>query len=157
MSSVPRIIVSHGARATEERVLGHLRLAAATARVTFRQAAMGMITGWGGGPRLFRLVGRSTALRLLLTAETIDAAEALRVGLIDRVVEPERLREEAMALAAGIGAQPAAAISAFLELDRVIAASLTEAEAEEAETRLFARLWTEEDFRSRLADWQNRR
>ncbi len=134
----------------------HLRIAASTARFSFRQAAMGVVTGWGGGVRLFRLVGRATALRLLLTAETIDAAEALRIGLVDRVAAPEALIDEALALAAQIVANSPAAVGAFLELARAIAQTGPEA-AVETETRLFGECWVGEDFRGRLADWQKRR
>jgi len=134
----------------------HLRIAASTARFSFRQAGMGVVTGWGGGVRLFRLVGRATALRLLLTAETIDAAEALRIGLVDRVTAPEKLMDEALALASEITAHPADAIRAFLELARTIAQAGPDA-AVETETRLFGQCWVGDGFRRRLADWEKRR
>lgn len=134
----------------------HLRIAAATARFSFRQAAMGVVTGWGGGVRLFRLVGRATALRLLLTAETIDAAEARRIGLVDHVTSPETLLDDALALASQIIANPPDATRAFLELARAIAQNGPEA-AVETETRLFVDCWVGEDFRGRLADWEKRR
>ncbi|MCP4653807.1 MAG: enoyl-CoA hydratase/isomerase family protein [bacterium] len=134
----------------------HLRIAASTARFSFRQAALGVVTGWGGGVRLFRLVGRATALRLLLTAETIDAAEALRIGLVDRVAAPETLMDEALALASQITANSPDAVRAFLELARAIEQTGPEA-AVETETRLFGECWVGEDFRRRLADWEKRR
>lgn len=59
----------------------------ATPRATFGHpgARRGIITGWGGTQRLPRLIGRGPALRLLLTGERVDAAEALRLGLVDLV------------------------------------------------------------------------
>jgi len=61
----------------------------ATARSVFAHpgARLGLLTGWGGTARLPRAIGRAEALRLFLTAERVSAAEALRLGLIHRVVE----------------------------------------------------------------------
>lgn len=50
-------------------------------------AGLGIITGWGGTQRLPRLVGESNALEMFFTASPINAAEALRIGLIDGVAE----------------------------------------------------------------------
>ena len=103
----------------EVLVACHLRLAVGSARFSFRQAAMGVVTGWGGGVRVLRLLGRSRAQRLLLTAEVIDAAEARRIGLVDGVVEePGRLMDEAFELARRIAANAPESIAAFLELAR---------------------------------------
>lgn len=64
-----------------------LRLA--TPRSTFAHpgAKRGIITGWGGTVRLPQLIGRTAALRLLLTGERIDASEALRLGLINELCD----------------------------------------------------------------------
>ncbi len=50
---------------------------------------LGVIPGWGGTQRLPKLVGMSTALAMILKGETLDARKALRVGLIDRAIEPD--------------------------------------------------------------------
>src|SRR5207244_936661 len=50
------------------------------------EVKLGALPGYGGTQRLTRLVGRGRALQLLLTGEMIDAAEALRIGLVTRVV-----------------------------------------------------------------------
>lgn len=134
----------------------HLRIAASHARFSFRQAAMGLITGWGGGLRLFRLVGRSNALRVLLTAETLDAAEALRIGLVDRVVEAQDLEEEAFALAGQIAANSQESVQAFLDLARAVDRAGND-RATARETDLFGRCWEGEDFRRRLSEWRRDR
>lgn len=131
----------------EIAVACHLRIAAADVRFSFRPVAMGLVPGWGGGQRLCRLVGRSTALRLLLLAATIDAGEALRLGLVDRVVDRQRLMDEADTWARTIAAQPPAAVRAVLELDGDA----------ERETRLFGELWSGEDFRRVLDEWRRRK
>jgi enoyl-CoA hydratase len=60
----------------------------ATSRSTFCHpgARLGIMTGWGGTQRLPRLVGETAALEMFLTAEPIDAVEALRIGLIDAIL-----------------------------------------------------------------------
>jgi enoyl-CoA hydratase/carnithine racemase len=52
-----------------------------------RGAALGLITGWGGTQRLPRLVGKAKALEMFVAAEKLHAAEALRIGLVDAVVD----------------------------------------------------------------------
>jgi enoyl-CoA hydratase len=63
-----------------------LRFATPGAHLGQPELKLGIIPGWGGTQRLPRLIGRSAALRLLLTGETISAREALRVGLLDEIV-----------------------------------------------------------------------
>ena len=63
------------------------RIASANAVFGHRGAALGLITGWGGTQRLPRLIGKARALELFVTAEKIDATAALRLGLVDAVVE----------------------------------------------------------------------
>ncbi len=86
LSSGPRAVIA----AINGRALGggceiltacHFRIAASTATFRFVQAANGITTGWGGGARLFQLVGRANALSLLLTADPFDAPHALRIGV----------------------------------------------------------------------------
>jgi enoyl-CoA hydratase len=66
----------------------HVRLASDAAKFGQPEVKLGIIPGYGGTQRLTRLVGRGRALQLLLTGEMIDAAEALRIGLVNRVVGP---------------------------------------------------------------------
>jgi enoyl-CoA hydratase/carnithine racemase len=63
------------------------RIATPNAMFGHRGAALGIITGWGGTQRLPRLIGKSAALKMFTTAETLDAYEALRLGLIDQIAE----------------------------------------------------------------------
>jgi len=65
----------------------HRRIASPHAIFGHRGAALGLITGWGGTQRLPRLVGRAKALEMFVAAEKLHAAEALRIGLVDAVVE----------------------------------------------------------------------
>ncbi len=81
-----------------------LRLAAETARFGQPEVKLGLIPGYGGTQRLPRLVGQGRALELLLTGELIDAREAWRIGLVNRVVAPADLLTDARALAASLAA-----------------------------------------------------
>ncbi len=82
-----------------------IRLASDKAKLGFPEVAQGLIPADGGTQRLARLVGRGKALELILTAETVTAAEALEIGLVDRVVESSQLAEEAKALTATIASK----------------------------------------------------
>ena len=64
----------------------HRRIASPNAIFGHRGAALGLITGWGGTQRLPRLVGKGKALEMFAAAEKIHAADALRFGLVDAVV-----------------------------------------------------------------------
>jgi enoyl-CoA hydratase len=70
----------------------HLRIAADTARLGQPEVGLGLIPGAGGTQRLPRLVGSGRALDLILSGDAIDAAEALRIGLVERVVPAAELR-----------------------------------------------------------------
>ncbi len=72
----------------------HLRLASETARFGQPEVKLGIGPGYGGTVRLPRLIGRGRALELLLTGGMIDAAEAYRIGLVNRVVPTDRLLAE---------------------------------------------------------------
>lgn len=76
-----------------------IRLASAKAKFGQPEVNLGLIPGFAATQRLPRLIGTGNALWLLMTAEMIDAAEALRIGLVQKVFEPEVLMESAMAMA----------------------------------------------------------
>jgi enoyl-CoA hydratase len=69
----------------------HIRIASEAAKFGQPEVKLGLIPGYGGTQRLPRLIGKGRALQLLLTGETIDANEAYRIGLVNRVVAPNDL------------------------------------------------------------------
>jgi enoyl-CoA hydratase len=77
-----------------------LRLAADTAKLGQPEIALGLIPGYAGTQRLSRLVGRGKAMEMILTGAPIGAAEAQRIGLVNRVVPAADLMSEARTLAA---------------------------------------------------------
>jgi enoyl-CoA hydratase/carnithine racemase len=94
----PVIAAIHGyciGSGLEIALLSDLRIAASGAIFAMPEVQLGMIPAAGGTQTLPRAVGPAAALDLLLTGRRIDAAEALRLGLVTRVVPQERLREVA--------------------------------------------------------------
>ncbi len=76
-----------------------IRIAVMTARFGFPHIKTGLIPGEGGTQRLPRLVGRGKALEMILTGEMIEAQEAYRIGLVNKIVSPGELKAVAMDMA----------------------------------------------------------
>jgi enoyl-CoA hydratase len=93
----------------------HMRIAADSAKFGQPEVKLGLGPGYGGTQRLPRLVGRGRALELLLSAEMIDAAEAHRIGLVNKVVPAAELLAAARAVATTIAAQAPLALAAVIE------------------------------------------
>ena len=90
-----------------------LRFAAADARIGQPEIAIGMIPPVGATQALARLMGRPAAIRYLYDGRLHGAEEARRLGVIDEVVPPDRLRQEVSAYAAALAAKPAPALAAI--------------------------------------------
>jgi enoyl-CoA hydratase/carnithine racemase len=105
---------------------------------------LGIIPGGGGTQRLARVLGKQRAMELVLTGERFDAAAALELGLVNRVVEGDGWLVEAMALAATVAERPP--IAARLAKQAVIAAEETALTAGlENERRLYELAMATED------------
>jgi len=89
-----------------------IRVAAESAKFGFPEVKVGAFASGSGTQRLPRLVGRGRALDLLLTGRTIDAQEALQIGLVEYVVPDEVLLDHALKLAATIADNAPLAVSA---------------------------------------------
>lgn len=87
-----------------------IRLASTRAVFGIQEVQFGLSPDMGGSQRLTRVVGASQAKRLILTCDTIDAREALRIGLVDLVYEPEELLPAALAMAEKIASRPPLAV-----------------------------------------------
>jgi enoyl-CoA hydratase/carnithine racemase len=92
-----------------------LRVCAANAKLGFPEILLGLIPGAGGTQRLPRVVGDSRAKELILTGRTIRADEALAIGLVDRLVDPDQVLAEARGLSEPFLSGPAMAIRAAKE------------------------------------------
>ncbi len=87
-----------------------MRIAASGVRMGQPEVKLGITPGAGGSQRLPRLVGMGRAMELILTGDPIDAEEAHRIGLVNRVVEAAELMNEARKLAQTIAARPRLAV-----------------------------------------------
>ena len=123
-----------------------IRIAADTAKFGQPEINLGLIPGYAGTQRLPRLVGRGRALELLLGGQPIAADEALRIGLVNRVVPADKLLADAHALAVSLAAKPPAAVRYILE---AVAGGLEMSfcDAEDYEATLFGLISTTDDMR----------
>jgi enoyl-CoA hydratase/carnithine racemase len=104
-----------------------LRVAANDARLGQPEVALGILPGAGGTQRLPRLVGAARAKDLIWTGRPIGAEEALAIGLVDRVVAPDRVMDEAVAWARDLARGPRRAIAlAKIAVDRGLDTTLPE-------------------------------
>jgi len=87
-----------------------IRICSENAQFGAPEVKLGIIPGDGGTQRLPRLVGMGLALEMILTGDFIDAPEAFRIGLVNRVVPQEKLMDEAMGLAKKISKRPPLAV-----------------------------------------------
>jgi enoyl-CoA hydratase len=93
----------------------HLRVASEQAKFGQPEVKLGIAPGYGGTQRLPRLVGKGNALQLILSGEMIDAHEAYRIGLVNRVVPADRLLAESEKLMRGILAMAPLAVRLSIE------------------------------------------
>lgn len=133
-----------------------LRVAASDAELGFPEVRIGIFPGAGGVQRLPRLVGLGAARDLLFTGRRVDAQEAYRIGLVDRLVAPEALDAAAAELALTIAANAPLAVRAVkAALEVSDATSL--AEARPAVNALRAALDATADYEEGLAAFAERR
>lgn len=105
----------------------HLRIASETAKFGQPEVKLGIAPGYGGTQRLPRLVGKGNALQLILTGEMIDAREAHRIGLVNKVVGAAELLAAAEQTLRGILAMGPLAVALALEaVDRGLEMTLEE-------------------------------
>lgn len=133
-----------------------IRIAADTAKFGQPEVNLGIIPGFGGTQRLPRLVGKGRALEMILTGEMIDAHEAVRIGLVNRVVVPENLLAEAQRLAGKIAAKGLVALRLCKEaVGKGLDMELPKACAYEAE--LFGYAFTTADQREGMSAFLEKR
>ena len=124
----------------------HIRIASENARFGQPEVKLGLLPGFGGSQRLPRLVGKGRALELLLTGGMIDAAESLRIGLVNKVVPAGKAADVAREMGAVIAANAPLAI----EYCMAAVASGLEMPLDEAlrmEAALFGLCFASEDMR----------
>ena len=93
----------------------HLRFASKNAKFGQPEVKLGLIPGWGGTQRLPKIVGRGNAIELIIGGHIIDSNEALRIGLVNKVFEQDKLLDESISFAKIIGANGPIAVSQSLK------------------------------------------
>lgn len=124
----------------------HLRIAADSARLGQPEVNLGLIPGFGGTQRLLRLAGRAATLELCLGGAPVDAARALQLGLVNRVVPAAGLEAETMQLAAQLASAAPLALRGVLDAV-VLGGECGMEEGLQFETAQFALLFASEDMR----------
>jgi enoyl-CoA hydratase len=119
------------------------------AQLAFRHAKMGLSPAWGGLTRLVERVGPIEAARLLYTAEKIDAAEALRIGLVNEVVPKGGSRARAIARISRIADNPRTTVAALKRALREVREARRGA-AMDRERSVFSERWGAPDHRDAM-------
>ncbi len=134
----------------------HLRVASEGARFGLPEVGLGIIPGYGGTQRLPRIVGKAVAIEMIVTGRQVNAQEAHRIGLVNRVVAPAELRGAAETLAREIMKNGPLAVRAALTatlagLDETLRAG-TDKEAD-----AFGRIYETKDLHEGLAAFLEKR
>lgn len=141
---------------TELLLACDLRVAAAHAQFGLTETTLAIIPGAGGTQRLPRLVGRSRAKDLILTGRKLDAVEAERIGLVNRIAPAGKLAETAVELARTIAANgPVAVRAAKAAIDSGCEEPLTK--GLEIEARCYERVLPTQDRLEALAAFAEKR
>ncbi|MCC6555036.1 MAG: enoyl-CoA hydratase/isomerase family protein [Polyangiaceae bacterium] len=126
------------------------------AELAFRHAKMGLSPAWGGLTRLIERVGPLEASRLMLTAERISAAEALRIGLVNEVVPRGASRNRAIAQVNRIADNPRTTVAALKRAMANVRAARRGA-ALDLEREAFSERWGGADHRKAMDDFLSRK
>ena len=124
----------------------HVRVASENAKLGTPEVKLGIMCGYAGTQRLPRLVGKGRALEMLLTGEMVDAAEALRIGLVNRVFPKDKLLAEAEGLVRKMIANGPVSLRFTLEAVNS-GLELPLAEAQYLEATLFGLICTTDDMK----------
>lgn len=134
----------------------HIRIASDRAKLGQPEINLGIIPGFGGTVRLPRIVGWAKATEMLLTADTITAQEAFRVGLVNKVVPESDVLKISMGLAKKITFFGAKAIEGIME-SLAYGCDHTMAESLAKEADLFARVSQSADMKEGVAAFKEKR
>lgn len=134
----------------------HIRIASKNAKFGQPEVTLGIIPGYGGTQRLPRFIGLGRALELILTGKMIDAEEAYRIGLVNKVVEQTELINETKKLLIQIIEKPPLAIE--LALNTVISGKEMKLEdGLKLEASNFACLFSTEDMKEGVSAFIEKR
>src|SRR5437870_10344004 len=134
----------------------HIRIASEKAQIGLPEVTLGIIPGYGGTQRMARLLGKGKALELICTGDRIGAAEAERIGLVNRVVPADKLMSAAEDMARKMMSRGPLAIRAAIEA--VMSGSeMPFEEGQFLEATLFGLLCASEDTKEGMAAFIEKR
>ena len=124
----------------------HIRLASENAKFGQPEVNLGIIPGYGGTQRLTRLINSGRAAEIILTADMIDAAEAYRIGLVNKVYPQSELQSKAFEMASKIASKGQQAIRFALKSIKVVD-DVSSLQGQNIEAAMFALCCGTEDFK----------
>ena len=134
----------------------HIRIASEKAQLGLPEVTLGIIPGYGGTQRMARLLGKGKALEMILTGDRISAAEAERIGLVNKVVPAEELMSAAEEMGRRIASRGPLAVRAAIEA--VMSGSeMPYDEGQFLEATLFGLLASTEDMKEGMAAFLEKR
>ena len=134
----------------------HIRIASENAQLGLPEVTLGIIPGYGGTQRMARLLGKGKALELILTGDRIGAAEAERIGLVNKVVPADQLMSTAETMGRTIASRGPLAVRAAIEA--VMSGSeMPFDEGQFLEATLFGLLASSEDMKEGMAAFLEKR
>ncbi len=132
-----------------------IRIASDRAQIGQTEVRVGIMPGYGGNVRLMRLIGPGRAKEMIYTGRVVNAEEAERIGLVNRVVPHERMMEEVLTLAKQIARGPASIHFAKQSMFQASQHSLKEALKQDSE--IYGEVYKTEDFKEGVAAFLEKR
>ncbi len=124
----------------------HIRLASENAKFGQPEVNLGIIPGYGGTQRLTRLINSGRAMEMILTGDMIDASEAFRIGLVNKVYPQSELMNKAWEMASKISAKGQLAVRFAVQAVNVVD-EVSSQQGQNIEASLFALCCGTEDFK----------
>ena len=134
----------------------HIRIASESAQLGLPEVTLGIIPGYGGTQRMTRLLGKGKALELICTGDRIGAAEAEKIGLVNRVVPADQLMATAEEMARKIASRGPLAVRAAIEAV-MVGSDMGFDEGQVLEATLFGLLASTEDMKEGMAAFMEKR
>jgi enoyl-CoA hydratase len=124
----------------------HIRVASENAKFGQPEVSLGLIPGYGGTQRLSRLINSGRSLELILTGDIIDAAEAYRLGIINKIYPVDELMNKAIELASKIGSKSQYAVRQAVKAV-IMSDEVSKREGQIYEASLFSLCFGTDDFK----------
>jgi enoyl-CoA hydratase len=133
----------------------HMRIASDNAKMGFPEVSLGVIPGYGGTQRLAQLVGKGKAFEMIVTAEMINATDALKWGLVNHITSPEELMNKCFEITAKISSKSPTAVKTAIKV--INAGYNSTLNGYEVEIEEFGKSFGTSDFKEGVAAFLEKR